>query len=88
MWFSDRVHECRLKTGLLVSMFVRVGDISLLNADAIVNSTNESMLERNPVSDRIYCQAGQGLLEEIKQEVKGKIKYSNIILVYFSVWCI
>ncbi|XP_065342839.1 protein GDAP2 homolog isoform X2 [Cloeon dipterum] len=47
-----------------------VGDISLLNVDAIVNSTNESMLERNSVSDRIYSQAGQGLLEEIKNEIK------------------
>jgi O-acetyl-ADP-ribose deacetylase (regulator of RNase III) len=72
------VEKCGLKTGS--SLFVRVGDISLLNADAIVNSTNESMLERNPVSDRIYCQAGQGLLEEIKQEIKGTIYIFFLLL--------
>ncbi|XP_059475099.1 protein GDAP2 homolog isoform X3 [Neocloeon triangulifer] len=47
-----------------------VGDISLLNVDAVVNSTNESMTERNPVSDRIYSQAGQELLDEIQNEIK------------------
>ncbi|KAF4517404.1 hypothetical protein B566_EDAN005013 [Ephemera danica] len=46
------------------------GDISLLNVEVIVNSTNESMNEHNSVSDRIFAQAGQGLRDEIKHEVK------------------
>lgn len=46
------------------------GDISRLSVDAIVNSTNESLTERNPVSDRICARAGPALKEEIRQEVK------------------
>jgi O-acetyl-ADP-ribose deacetylase (regulator of RNase III) len=52
--------------------FYRTGDISLLSVDAIVNSTNESMLERNPVSDRICARAGPAIREEIRQDVKGE----------------
>jgi O-acetyl-ADP-ribose deacetylase (regulator of RNase III) len=51
--------------------FYRAGDISLLSVDAIVHSTNESMSERNPISDRICARAGPALREEIRQEVKG-----------------
>ncbi|XP_068081314.1 protein GDAP2 homolog isoform X2 [Anabrus simplex] len=47
-----------------------MGDISTLSVDAIVNSTNESMTESNPVSDRICARAGPKLLEEIHEEVK------------------
>jgi hypothetical protein len=43
----------------------------MLHVEAIVNSTNESMTERSPVSDRIFYQAGSGLKDEIHQEVKG-----------------
>jgi O-acetyl-ADP-ribose deacetylase (regulator of RNase III) len=50
----------------------RTGDISRLSVDAIVNSTNESLTERNPVSDRICARAGPAFKEEIQQEVKGK----------------
>ena len=41
--------------------------------DAVVNSTNESMTERNPTSNRIYARAGYGLKEEICNEIKGKV---------------
>jgi hypothetical protein len=51
--------------------FFRAGDISLLSVDAIVNSSNESMSERNPISDRICARAGPALREEIRQDVKG-----------------
>ncbi|KAG8235309.1 hypothetical protein J437_LFUL015712 [Ladona fulva] len=47
------------------------GDITTLKVDAIVNSTNESLNERNPVSDSIMMKAGPGLQEEIRKEVKG-----------------
>lgn len=46
------------------------GDISSLQIDAIVNATNESMTDSNPVSDRIYERAGPGLKEEISLEVR------------------
>lgn len=46
------------------------GDISLLNADAIVNTTNETLSDSNSVSNRIVSRAGPGLLEELKT-IKG-----------------
>lgn len=47
------------------------GDISLLNADAIVNTTNERLNDNNAVSNRIINRAGTGLLDELKA-IKGK----------------
>lgn len=48
-----------------------MGDISSLQVDAIVNSTNESMNDSNPVSDRIFQRAGSGLKEEINLDIRG-----------------
>ena len=38
-----------------------------------MNSTNESMLDRNPVTERIYNKAGSSLRQEIKNNIKGNI---------------
>lgn len=46
------------------------GDISLLNADCITNTTNERLNDNNTVSNRILNRAGTGLLEELKL-IKG-----------------
>ncbi|GJQ81537.1 hypothetical protein Trydic_g4898 [Trypoxylus dichotomus] len=46
------------------------GDISSLQVDAIVNSTNESMTDSNPISDRIYERAGSELKEEINLDIR------------------
>ncbi|XP_049821406.1 protein GDAP2 homolog isoform X2 [Aethina tumida] len=46
------------------------GDISSLQVDAVVNSTNESMSDSNPISDRIFQRAGSDLKEEINLNVK------------------
>lgn len=43
----------------------------MLQVDAIVNSTNESMTDNNPVSNSIYERAGSGLKEEIKVDIRG-----------------
>lgn len=48
------------------------GDISLLNADAIVNTTNENLCDNNCVSNRIINRAGSGLADELKA-IKGEI---------------
>jgi hypothetical protein len=48
------------------------GDISLLNADGITSTTNESLNDSNCISNRIVNRAGLGLLEELKS-VKSKI---------------
>ncbi|XP_057666225.1 protein GDAP2 homolog [Diorhabda carinulata] len=57
------------------------GDISSLQVDAIVNSTNESMTDSNPVSDRIYQMAGSGLKEELTLDIRecrtGEVKVSQ-----------
>ncbi|KAJ8942517.1 hypothetical protein NQ318_007246, partial [Aromia moschata] len=46
------------------------GDITSLQVDAIVNSTNESMSDNNPVSNRIFQRAGSELKEEISLDVR------------------
>lgn len=55
------------------------GDISLLNADGITNSTNEQLNDNNCISNRIVNRAGAGLLEELKS-VKGMKKMFNDLL--------
>ena len=47
----------------------------MLQVDAIVNSTNETMDENNPMCQRIFSRAGPGLKKEIYNEVKGIIIY-------------
>lgn len=51
----------------------RSGDITSLQVDAIVNSTNEYMSDSNPVSDRIFQRAGSELKEEINLDIRGKV---------------
>ncbi|XP_075211843.1 protein GDAP2 homolog isoform X2 [Lycorma delicatula] len=45
------------------------GDITTLQVDGIVHSTNEFLNERNPISDRIFAKAGPELRQEIQTEV-------------------
>ena len=49
------------------------GDISLLNADGITNSTNENLNDINCITNRIFNRAGSALVDELKS-FKGKIK--------------
>lgn len=58
--------------------FFRTGDISSLQVDAIVNSTNESMTDSNSVSDRIFERGGSGLKEEIALDVRGKCHKKHV----------
>ncbi|XP_028847698.1 ganglioside-induced differentiation-associated protein 2 isoform X2 [Denticeps clupeoides] len=41
------------------------GDIALLNCTAVVNTTNETLTDKNPVSDSIHRHAGPELGEEL-----------------------
>lgn len=50
----------------------REGDISLVQADAITNTTDETLTEKNIISDRIFNRAGPGLKEELLKQVRGK----------------
>lgn len=47
------------------------GDITKLKCDVIVNSTNEALNDKNPVSERIHKVAGPLLREEVRQELQS-----------------
>uniref|UniRef100_A0A803TLG5 Ganglioside induced differentiation associated protein 2 n=1 Tax=Anolis carolinensis TaxID=28377 RepID=A0A803TLG5_ANOCA len=46
------------------------GDVALLNCTAIVNTSNEALADKNPVSESIYMHAGPDLRAEL-QKLKG-----------------
>lgn len=46
-------------------IILHVGDVALLNCTAIVNTSNESLSDKNPVSDSIHHLAGPELKEEL-----------------------
>ncbi|XP_069744490.1 ganglioside-induced differentiation-associated protein 2 isoform X2 [Narcine bancroftii] len=46
------------------------GDVVLLSCTAIVNTTNESLFDKNPISESIHLQAGPELRDEL-QKLKG-----------------
>lgn len=46
-------------------IILHVGDVALLNCTAIVNTSNESLNDKNPVSDSIHRLAGPELRDEL-----------------------
>lgn len=46
------------------------GDVALLGCTAIVNTSNEALTDKNPVSDSIFSYAGPELMEDL-QKLKG-----------------
>lgn len=50
----------------------RTGDISILQVDAVVNPTNETMDDNSPMCQRIFSRAGSALRIEIFNEIKGR----------------
>lgn len=46
------------------------GDVALLNCTAVVNTSNETLTDKNPVSDSIFRYAGPELQEEMRK-LKG-----------------
>ncbi|KAM6140529.1 ganglioside-induced differentiation-associated protein 2 isoform 2-T3 [Pterocles gutturalis] len=49
------------------------GDVALLNCTAIVNTSNESLTDKNPVSESIFMHAGPDLRDEL-QKLKGTVR--------------
>ncbi|XP_042859378.1 protein GDAP2 homolog [Penaeus japonicus] len=47
------------------------GDITCLNAESIVHSTNESLNERSATSERLLYKAGSGLKYELAHNIKS-----------------
>lgn len=68
-------HELNKKIALFA------GDITLLDCEAIVNTTNESFSDRNPLSARIYAKAGLNMKSHLKENLKfcrtGEAKLSK-----------
>ena len=65
---------------------LRKGDVALLNCTAIVNTSNESLTDKNPVSESIFMHAGPDLRDEL-QKLKGKwletfLSYWNLLSLY------
>ena len=51
-----------------------------LGVEAIVNSTNESMTDKNPVTERIFNKAGIQLKNDIRNNIKSKCLNLTIVL--------
>lgn len=60
----------------------RTGDISILQVDAIVNPTNETMDDNSPMCQRIFSRAGSALKIEIYNEVKGTTIFVLFVYVH------
>ena len=45
--------------------------MTLLEAQAIVNSTNESLNDKGPLSERIFQMAGPELAQECREQLQG-----------------
>ena len=53
-------------------LYSREGDITKLKADVIVNTTNEALNDKNPMSERIYKVAGYLLRDECRSQLISK----------------
>lgn len=64
----------------------REGDISLLQVDAITNTTDETLTETNSISRRIFKRAGSNLYNEIVHYHRGKqiLSIREAFLIYFK----
>ena len=49
------------------------GDLVALEVDAIVNTTNERLIDRSGLANRIHHYAGPGLAEECKVDLKSPL---------------
>ena len=47
----------------------RIGDVTKLSLEAIVNPTNESLTDKNPISLRILEVAGPELKDDLKTQI-------------------
>lgn len=61
--------------------------MALLNCTAIVNTSNESLTDKNPVSESIFMLAGPDLKEDL-QKLKGDWTLLGVLLLreYFDVF--
>ena len=68
--------------------FLRKGDVALLNCTAIVNTSNESLTDKNPVSESIFMLAGPDLKEDL-QKLRGKWTFLGLLVLRKHIfWCL
>lgn len=60
----------------LTSMFIlaayRTGDVTTLTIESIVNPTNETLTDKNPISNRVFEVAGPELKDECQNQIGSK----------------
>ena len=61
----------------MTEIIFREGDITKLNCDLVVNSTNEALNDKNPISERIHRVAGPLLKEEVRNDLVCKSEYGR-----------
>ena len=62
--------------------YCRDGDIAQLRVTSIVNPTNESLSDKNAVSERIFEVAGPELRDECKQQIRSKLaQFTSVYLI-------
>lgn len=69
----------------------REGDISSLEVDAVTNTTDETLTEKNIISNRIFRRAGPSLHEEILNNNRGNalcsaVQRSNCHFIKVVLW--
>ena len=52
----------------------RNGDMTLLRVEAVVNPSNETLTDKNPISLRLFEAAGPELREECKTQIISKLR--------------
>lgn len=52
-----------------------MGDLTSLNTHAIVNSTNENLTDKSPLSQRIVERAGEQLRRDMLNEIRSECTY-------------
>lgn len=73
MWWHLNLPSCWCNTLWCVYCYSK-GDVALLNCTAIVNTSNETLTDKNPISDSIHRIAGPELRNEL-YKLKGRGRY-------------
>ena len=60
---------------VILTCYTRDGDITNLKVTAIVNPTNESLMDKNAVSEKIFEVAGPELREECRQQIRSEPQF-------------
>lgn len=62
----------------LLAHLHRNGDMALLRVEAVVNPSNETLTDKNPISLRLFEAAGPELREECKTQLISKWRKATI----------